>query len=163
MLRIEPTSDMAVVRELFSEYARSLGVDLSFQDFDREIATLPGDYDPILIARWNDDMAGCVALHIIEGTVSEMKRLYVREAFRGKDIGRQLALRIIAEARARGYRSMRLDTLPSMTAAIPLYESLGFVDIPAYRLNPIVGTRYLELNLVERERGTWGAGGVYRP
>lgn len=138
---------MTVVRVLFSEYARSLGVDLSFQDFDREIATLPGDYDPILIASWNDDIAGCVALHRIEGTISEMKRLYVRPAFRGKEIGRQLALRIIAEARQRGYRSMRLDTLPFMRAAIPLYESLGFVDVPAYRFNPIEGTRFLELTL----------------
>ncbi len=146
-MRIEPTSDMTVVRELFSEYGRSLGVDLSFQDFDREIATLPGDYDPILIARWNDDIAGCVALHRIEETSSEMKRLYVRPAFRGKEIGRHLALRVIDEARERGCRSIRLDTLPSMYAAIPLYESLGFIDIPAYRFNPIEGSRFLELKL----------------
>ena len=147
MLRIERTEDISLVRELFSEYGRSLGVDLSFQDFDRELATLPGDYDPILLARWNDDVAGCVALRPIDATLCEMKRLYIRPEFRGKKIGRALAERIIEEARSRGFKRMRLDTLPTMREAMPLYESLGFVDIAPYRFNPIAGTRFLELDL----------------
>ncbi len=147
MLRIEPANDMTVVRELFGEYARSLGIDLSFQDFDREMATLPGDYDPILVAWWDEEAAGCVALHRMTGDISEMKRLYVRPQFRGKNIGRTLAEQIIEEAKLRGFHSMRLDTLPGMREAIPLYESLGFVDIPPYRFNPIAGTRFLELQL----------------
>src|SRR5947208_13525164 len=121
MLHIHPAIDVAIARELFQEYGRSLGVDLSFQDFDREVATLPGDYDPILVAHWNSEPAGCVAMHPIEPGLCEMKRLYVRPAFRGHAIGRALAERIIAEARSRGYERMRLDTLPTMIDAIPLY------------------------------------------
>ncbi len=147
MLRIEPTRDLSVVRTLFLEYAQSLGVDLSFQNFDQELASLPGDYDPILLARWNDDVAGCVALHPFGDGVCEMKRLYVRPQFRGHDIGRALAERLIAVARERGYRAMRLDTLPTMQKAMRLYESLGFVDVEPYRFNPIAGSRFLELTL----------------
>ena len=145
MLRIERADDIAVVRELFLEYARSLAVDLSFQDFDHEVAALPGDYDPILLGLWNDSVAGCVALRAINGEICEMKRLYVRPGFRGKKIGRSLAEAVIAEARSRGFERMRLDTLPSMREAIPLYESLGFTDIAPYRFNPIEGSRFMEL------------------
>jgi len=147
VLHIHPAIDVGIVRELFLEYAHSLGVDLSFQDFDREIATLPGDYDPILVAHWNSEPAGCVALHGLDTNVCEMKRLYVRPAFRGHAIGRTLAERIIAEARSRGYARMRLDTLPTMREAIPLYGSLGFVEIPPYRFNPIEGSKFMELDL----------------
>lgn len=147
MLHIHPAIDVSVARELFQEYARSLGVDLEFQDFDREIATLPGDYDPILIAHWNSEPAGCVALHPLEPPSCEMKRLYVRPHFRGHAIGRTLAERIIAEARGRGYERMRLDTLPAMREAVALYRSLGFVEIPPYRYNPIPGTKFMELDL----------------
>ncbi len=147
MLHIHPAIDIAIVRELFLEYAHSLNVDLSFQDFDREMATLPGDYDPILIAHWNSEPAGCVALHALDNNLCEMKRLYVRPAFRGHSIGRTLAERIIVEARTRRYHRMRLDTLPSMKEAIPLYRSLGFVEIPPYRFNPINGTKFMELDL----------------
>ena len=147
MLRIEPTHDLSVVRTLFLEYAQSLGVDLSFQNFDQELASLPGDYDPILLARWNDDVAGCVALHPFGDGICEMKRLYVRPQFRGHDIGRSLAEAVIAVARERGYRAMRLDTLPTMQKAMRLYESLGFVDVEPYRFNPIAGSRFLELTL----------------
>jgi ribosomal protein S18 acetylase RimI-like enzyme len=147
VLHIHPAVDIAIVRELFLEYARSLNTDLSFQDFDREIATLPGDYDPILVAHWNGEPAGCVALRALDHNLCEMKRLYVRPAFRGHSIGRALAERIIAEARHRGYDRMRLDTLPSMREAIPLYRSLGFVEIPPYRFNPIDGSKFMELNL----------------
>ncbi len=147
MLHIHPAIDVGIVRELFLEYAHSLAVDLSFQEFDREIATLPGDYDPILVAHWNSEPAGCVALHGLNAEVCEMKRLYVRSAFRGHAIGRTLAERIIAEARRRGYARMRLDTLPTMREAIPLYGSLGFVEIPPYRFNPIEGSKFMELDL----------------
>ena len=148
MLRIEPTADMSVVRTLFVEYAQALGVDLSFQNFEEELASLPGDYDPILLAHWNDDVAGCVALHSHGGAdICEMKRLYVRPQFRGHDIGRALAESVIAAARQRGYRVMRLDTLPTMQSAMRLYESLGFVDVEPYRYNPVPGTRFLELTL----------------
>ena len=144
---IEVCRDMTVARTLFTEYAGSLGVDLSFQDFDREIAALPGDYDPILIATRNGEVAGCVALRALDGTTSEMKRLYVRPAHRGHEVGRALAEAIIEVARQRGFARMRLDTLPSMGSAIRMYESLGFRDIAPYRFNPIEGTRYLELDL----------------
>ena len=147
MLRIEIATDMELVRELFAEYGHSIGVDLSFQDFDRELATLPGDYDPILLALWDGEAAACAALHAIDGTTCEMKRLYVRPAFRGHAIGRTLAEHLIAIARDRGFTAMRLDTLPSMQNAMRLYESLGFRDIEAYRFNPIAGSRYMELAL----------------
>ena len=135
------------MRELFLEYANSLGVDLAFQDFQREVATLPGDYDPILVAHWNSEVAGCVALLALDRNVCEMKRLYVRPEFRGHAIGRTLAERIIAEAREKGFASMRLDTLPIMGEAQELYRSLGFVEIPPYRFNPIDGSKFMELDL----------------
>ena len=147
MLTIAPASDMSDVRALFLEYAASLGVDLSFQNFDEELAALPGDYEPILVAHWDGALAGCVAMHPYGNGVCEMKRLYVRPEFRKHRIGHELALRIIDEARARGYQAMRLDTLPSMQNAMRLYESFGFVDIEPYRYNPIAGTRFLELTL----------------
>jgi ribosomal protein S18 acetylase RimI-like enzyme len=147
MLHIHPAIDVAIVRDLFLEYASGLGIDLSFQDFDREIATLPGDYDPILVAHWDSEPAGCVALHGFDARLCEMKRLYVRPAFRGHAIGHALAERLIAEARHRGYERMRLDTLPTMREAIPLYRSLGFVEIPPYRFNPVDGSKFMELDL----------------
>jgi len=147
VLHIHPAINVAIVRELFLEYAHSLEIDLSFQDFDREIATLPGDYDPILVAHWDSEPAGCVALHPLERPLCEMKRLYVRPAFRGHAIGRTLAERVIVAARSRGYARMRLDTLPTMREAIPLYRSLGFVEIPSYRFNPIEGSKFMELDL----------------
>ena len=147
MVHIHPAVDVSIARDLFLEYGQSLGIDLAFQDFEREIATLPGDYDPILIAHWNGEVAGCVALHTLERRVCEMKRLYVRPSFRGHAIGRALAGAIIGEAKRRGYARMRLDTLPSMQDAMRLYESLGFIDIEPYRFNPIAGSRFLELEL----------------
>ena len=147
MITIAPADDLSIVRELITEYANSLGVDLSFQDLDHELATLGEFYQLILVARDDDRVAGCVALRRIDDTICEMKRLYVRPAFRGHDLGRKLAERIIEEARQRGYQRMRLDTLPTMTAAIPLYRSLGFVEIEPYRFNPVEGTRFMELGL----------------
>ena len=147
MLSLERAEDMCTVRELLREYARSLGVDLAFQNFEQELASLPGFYEAIFIARWDDEIAGCVALRRMEDGICEMKRLYVRQAFRGKRIGRDLADRIIAEARSKGFQRMRLDTMPSMHEAIPLYESLGFRDVAPYRYNPVEGTRFMELEL----------------
>jgi len=144
---IEPADDVTVVRELILEYAASLGVDLAFQDFEHEVATLDTYYELMLVARIEGDVAGCVALRRIDDEVCEMKRLYVRPRFRGRDLGRALAEAIIGEARTRGYARMRLDTLPSMTSAMALYESLGFRDIAPYRFNPIPGSRFLELVL----------------
>ncbi|HKO01992.1 MAG TPA: GNAT family N-acetyltransferase [Thermoanaerobaculia bacterium] len=147
MLHIHRAIDVAIVRELFLEYAQSLGIDLAFQDFEREVASLPGDYDPILVAHWNSEVAGCVALHGWDRDVCEMKRLYVRPAFRGHAIGRALAERIIVEAREKRFARMRLDTLPIMREAQELYRSLGFVEIPPYRFNPIDGSKFMELDL----------------
>lgn len=147
MITIEPADDLSIVRELITEYANSLGVDLSFQDLDHELATLGEFYERILVARDEDRVAGCVALRRIDDASCEMKRLYVRPSFRGHDLGRKLAESITEEARGRGYQRMRLDTLPTMTTAIPLYRSLGFVEIEPYRFNPVEGTRFMELAL----------------
>jgi ribosomal protein S18 acetylase RimI-like enzyme len=147
VITIAPAEDLSIVRALITEYATSLGVDLSFQNLDHELATLDLFYEQILVARDETRAAGCVALRRIDDAICEMKRLYVRPAFRGHDLGRRLAERIIEEGRQRGYKRMRLDTLPTMTAAIPLYRSLGFVEIAPYRFNPFEGTRFMELAL----------------
>lgn len=148
--------DLPEVRALFREYADSLGVDLSFQDFDRELASLPGDYAPprgrLLLAEHAAVVAGCVALRPLGVDVCEMKRLFVRPAFRGARLGRMLAEAILSEARRIGYSRMRLDTLPSMAEAIVLYERLGFTDIAPYRHNPVPGARFLERTLSEGGR-----------
>jgi ribosomal protein S18 acetylase RimI-like enzyme len=147
VITIAPADDLTIVRELITEYANALGVDLSFQDHDHELSTLATFYELILLASDDDRPAGCVALRRIDAEVCEMKRLYVRPAFRGVNLGRQLSEHIIDAARARCYKRMRLDTLPTMTAAIPLYRALGFVEIEPYRFNPIAGTRFMELAL----------------
>ena len=135
--------DVELVRTLFREYADALGVDLSFQGFDDEVAALPAGYDVLLVA----DGGGCVGVRPFDEGVCEMKRLYVRPSARGAGVGRALALAAIEHARALGYRRMRLDTMPMMGSAQALYESLGFVEIPPYRHNPVAGTRFMELRL----------------
>ena len=143
--------DIETARALFRDYERGLGVDLCFQNFEAELAALPGEYAPpggwLALARVGDHVAGCVALRRIDAVTCEMKRLFLRPEFRGHGRGRKLANECIATARRLGYARMRLDTLPSMTAAIALYRSLGFQPIAPYRPNPIAGALYLELDL----------------
>jgi putative acetyltransferase len=138
-------------RELFVEYQQGLGVSLCFQQFDRELAGLPGDYarprGRLILARIAGEPAGCVALRPLEGGAGEMKRLFVRNAYRGMGIGRMLAECIIDEARALGYGALKLDTLPMMGEAQALYRELGFTDTAPYNDNPIEGTRFLALDL----------------
>jgi putative acetyltransferase len=147
MVEIGEEQDLGLVRTLFREYGDALGVDLSFQDFERELAELPGDYERLLVARVGGEPAGCVALRPLGEGMCEMKRLYVRPAHRGSGLGRALAEAVVAAARELGYLRMRLDTLPSMGEAMRLYEKLGFREIEPYRFNPIPGSRYLELCL----------------
>jgi putative acetyltransferase len=143
--------DGLTVRCLFEEYAASLGIDLCFQGFAEELAGLPGDYAPprgrLLLALQDGETAGRVALRPLEPAVCEMKRLYVRPAFRAHGIGRVLISRVVQEAQRAGYQHMRLDTLPSMTAAQALYRRLGFQEIAPYCKNPIEGAVFLELQL----------------
>lgn len=148
----ESPAQIAQARELFLEYAQSLGFSLCFQNFDKELATLPGDYAPpegrLLLAEYEGQLAGCVALHKLEAGICEMKRLYLRPQFRGKRLGRVLADRIIAEARQVGYRRMRLDTVgPVMKDAVAMYRRIGFREIAPYSPNPNPGTLYMELEL----------------
>lgn len=166
MVRIISADSRETVQKaavLFREYASNLTVDLSFQEFEAELAELPGDYAPpqgcLLLAFIESStegqlgsevpgLAGCVALRQFESTTCEMKRLYIRPQFRGQGVGRGLALAVMDAARRIGYRRMRLDTLPEMAEAQALYCSLGFREIPPYRFNPVPGARFFEIGLV---------------
>lgn len=148
----ETPTQIAQVRELFLEYAGSLGFSLCFQNFDKELASLPGDYAPpegrLLLTEYEGQIAGCVALHKLDPDICEMKRLYLRPQFRGKGLGRALADRIIGEARQIGYQRMRLDTVePVMKDAVAMYRKLGFKEMAPYCANPIAGALYMELAL----------------
>ncbi len=148
--QVESPTQTTRARELFLEYAQSLGFSLCFQNFDQELAGLPGDYAPpdgrLLLAEYEGQIAGCVALHKLTAGVCEMKRLYLRPQFRGHGFGRGLAERIIAEARQIGYQRMRLDTVePVMKDAVAMYRRLGFVEIAPYCSNPMAGALYMEL------------------
>jgi ribosomal protein S18 acetylase RimI-like enzyme len=151
LTRAESDRQIEEARTLFKEYSDATGVDLCFQNFEQELASLPGDYAPptgrLILAYDGEEAAGCVALRRVDDAVCEMKRLYVRPGFRGTGLGRTLAERIVGEAREMGYGRMRLDTLPSMGSAIALYRSLGFREIEPYRFNPVEGTLYMELEL----------------
>jgi putative acetyltransferase len=143
--------DLPTVRALFQAYADSLGFDLDFQGFRQEIAHLPGEYakpsGAILVAHSGEHFSGCIALRKLTEEMCEMKRLYVQPRYRAEGLGRRLAEAIIAEARHSRYRFMRLDTVPTMAAAISLYESLGFRRIAPYRYNPVAGALFMELAL----------------
>jgi ribosomal protein S18 acetylase RimI-like enzyme len=152
LVQARTPAQLAQARELFLEYAQSLGFSLCFQNFDKELAALPGDYAPpagrLLLAEYEDQLAGCVALHPLEPGICEMKRLYLRPNFRGKSLGRALADRIITEARQIGYQRMRLDTVePVMKDAVAMYRKIGFREIAPYCTNPITGALYMELSL----------------
>jgi ribosomal protein S18 acetylase RimI-like enzyme len=141
-IRPAQLEDLETVQAFLREYADGLEVDLSFQDFESELADPLGFYELVLLAE-----NGCVALRRIDEQTCEMKRLYVRPAGRGSGLGRKLAEAVVAEARTRGYRRMLLDTLPEMTAAQALYRSLGFRETEPYRSNPVPGAAFLELRL----------------
>ena len=152
IIQASSAAQIAQARELFLEYAKSLGFSLCFQNFDQELAGLPGDYAPpegrLLLAEYEGQLAGCVALHKLEPGICEMKRLYLRPQFRGKGLGRKLAEHLIGEARQMGYRRMRLDTVePVMKDAVGMYRRLGFKEIAPYRKNPMAGTLYMEVDL----------------
>jgi ribosomal protein S18 acetylase RimI-like enzyme len=148
-------SALQATSEIFREYAASLGFDLCFQDFEGEIVNLPGDYAPprgaLLLAKVDGAIAGCCALRPLDSSdyvnAAEMKRLYVRPAFRGLGLGRQLAEAILDEARIAGYDSVLLDTLNDMEIARAMYEELGFKEIPPYYHNPLAGAHYLKVDL----------------
>ncbi len=147
--------ELQSTRDIFTEYAGTLSVDLDFQDFDAELAALPGEYSAprgaLLLALVDGNVAGCCALRPMDSSdytnAAEMKRLYVRKAFRGFGLGRQLAEAILDEARRAGYSCVLLDTLDDMEAARALYEDLGFEDIPPYYHNPHAGAHYLKVEL----------------
>ncbi len=154
MIAIRPAElpgELPIVRELFCEYADSLGIDLSFQDFEAELAALPGKYaypaGRIMIAWKGSEAMGCVALRPIDDNACEMKRLYVKPAARGELLGKQLAVRICQEARDAGYARICLDTLPTMGAATHIYADLGFKPTAPYVFNPIEGAIFLALAL----------------
>jgi len=145
--------DRAAVEAIFREYVASLSEDIAFQDFESEVTGLPGKYarptGVVLLARAGADVAGAVAYRMTEPGVCEMKRLYVRPAFRGRGLARDLANELIEDARARGYRTMLLDTLASMNEARALYRNLGFVPVAPYYDNPLPGVMYMALELEE--------------
>ncbi len=151
ILSVATPTDMQAIRDLFREYERFLQVDLCFQQFEEELAGLPGKYAPprgaLLLAVKGDQAIGCVAMRPLEAAVCEMKRLYVRPAYLGLGVGRQLAVAVIVCAQEAGYASMRLDTLEKLKPALALYQNLGFVQRPAYYDNPLSGVVYMERKL----------------
>ena len=156
MLRLTQATtknDLDQARELFKEYEASLGISLCFQNFDDELANLPGDYAPprgrLLVAREFDELVGCVAMRPVGPTTCEMKRLFLRPAYRSRGLGRVLVEAIIEEARKIGYTHMRLDTITDrMGRAVELYKSMGFVEIEPYYHSPVDTTKFMELDLV---------------
>jgi putative acetyltransferase len=151
IVAVSSPDHIRVVKELFIEYARSLDFNLCFQNFEKELAKLPGEYSPpggiLLLAMNEHHPAGCIALRRIDDATCEMKRLYIKPEARGSGYGRTLTVELLRRASALGYRTMRLDTVPSMKEAIELYTSLGFKKIPPYRENPVEGAIFMELDL----------------
>jgi ribosomal protein S18 acetylase RimI-like enzyme len=149
---VRSDEDIAAVARLFQAYAESLDVDLAYQDFATELASLPGKFAPpdgeMLLALEDGEPVGCVALRPLDQDgICEMKRLYVAPAMRGSGLGKALVERLIEEARSRGYRQMRLDTLPSMAAAQAMYRAMGFEPVEPYYDTPVEGTVFLGLRL----------------
>lgn len=147
MIRVARPSEMETVRLLFREYQQHLGIDLCFQNFEQELATLPGKYTGIWLAEAGGELAGIVALRPWAEGIGEMKRLYVRPRFQGRGLGKALAETVVAAARESGDRALRLDTLGSMAAAVAIYRAMGFREIEPYTLNPVPGALFLELSL----------------
>ena len=154
MLEITESYDaesLSAAKGLIGEYAEFLGFNLDFQDFAEEMRQFPGQYSPpdgcLMLASYNDQIAGCIALRKLDSDICEMKRLFVRPGFRGKGIGRRLADKLIGRARDLGYMVMRLDTVPQLESANVLYEKMDFKDIAPYYHNPIDGARFMELEL----------------
>jgi len=147
-------AELQATRYIFEEYARQLGIDLGFQNFDAELAELPGDYagpsGTLLLAMVNGELAGCCAMRPLDAVdypnACEMKRLYVRDAYRRMGLGRQLAEAVMDAARVAGYHHMLLDTLTEMESARALYQDLAFKEIPPYYHNPIAGAHYLKVD-----------------
>jgi putative acetyltransferase len=155
-MQILPAHDpesLPTIRSLFEAYAAEIRVDLCFQGFAAELASLPGHYAPpggrLFLARAGDAPAGCAALRRLDGEICEMKRLYVCRPWRGQGLGRRLAIAALEAAREIGYGRMRLDTLGSMRAALGLYRALGFREIPPYCHNPVPGAVFMELHLAQ--------------
>ncbi len=150
MIRQFEADDLGPTRELFREYAVWVGDGICFRKFELELAELPGGYAPpegrLLLAFVEEQLAGCVALRRFAAEIGEMKRLYVRPAFRGTGLGRKLAGRLVSEARAAGYKLLRLDSLSRMELAIAMYRGLGFYEIPRYSDNP-AGAMCFEVRL----------------
>ncbi len=157
LIEVTSTEDVQVIRELFDEYAVSIGIDLTFQNFEQELIHIADIYMPpegaLLLAKQDGMPAGCVGLRKMEGRRCEMKRLYVRPKFRGKGLGRALCSRIILKGRQLGYREMLLDTLSSMIGAQALYRSHGFRETVPYYHNPLPEAQYMQLTLDESENG----------
>ena len=152
ILQAETSEDIASARTLFREYEAWLGMSLCFQDFEEEVANLPGKYVPpegrLYLAYVDNQLAGCIALRKLEDGICEMKRLFLRENARGHGLGNQLIEKLVDDARAFGYSKMRLDTFPpKMGKAVSLYEALGFSPIPPYYDNPNEGVLFMELTL----------------
>ena len=149
--QVDGTELVATARELFREYAAAIDTDLEYQGFTAELAALPVPYAPprgaLLIAKVDSSVAGCVALRPLDGQRGEMKRLYVRPAYRKSGLGKNLVEAVVDAARHIGYRELRLDTLPSMASAQALYRRLGFVEIPPYNTSHLPGTRFYSLDL----------------
>ncbi len=153
---LDSAPSVELVRELFEEYSRQIGVDLCVQNFAAELAGLPHNYDLILVARQGDSVAGCAALRpfpydAAAGRVAELKRLYVRSQFRGLGLGRLLTEAMIQEAASRGYRSLRLDTLCTMTAAISMYRAMGFQEFEPDRPREFPGQLFFQLTELQRK------------
>jgi GNAT superfamily N-acetyltransferase len=148
---VRAESDIAAVRELFVEYAAAIAIDLEYQGFSAELASLPGKYSPptgeLFLARVGDGAGGCVALRALDQSTRELKRLYVRPAARGLGLARRLVEAAISSARRQGCAELRLDTLATMVPAQALYRSFGFVEIPPYGTDHVQGTRFYGLSL----------------